>query len=171
MSVNDDLPWIGPALRLICEARTRSIPVLGHCLGGQLIAKALGADVRLHPEKEIGWFPVRARTPFGTLPTEFEAFHWHGESFTLPSGAAHLFENDNSRYQGFVAGNCLALQFHIEMLPGMVETWAEQYADEIATASATVQDLEELTRDLGRRLQRLHEIADVIYDEWIRGLT
>jgi GMP synthase-like glutamine amidotransferase len=166
MSVNDDLSWIEPTLDLIRAAHARSVPVLGHCLGGQLIAKALGATVSPNPRKEIGWFPVRCRTPFPGLGGQFEAFHWHGETFSLPAGAQHLFESDTCRNQGFRIGNTLALQFHVEMRADMVPVWAKQYAAEIATPTETVQDIDAITRHLDRRIEKLNRVADAIYDAW-----
>src|SRR5689334_19649564 len=93
MSVNDDLPWIAGVLHLIRSAVSADVPVLGHCLGGQLMAKALGGSVRRNAVKEIGWGEVEvsdnseARNWFGPDVTRFEAFHWHGETFTIPPGA------------------------------------------------------------------------------------
>ncbi|HQT25146.1 MAG TPA: type 1 glutamine amidotransferase, partial [Burkholderiales bacterium] len=87
MSVNDDLPWIPLVLELIRDAVGKGIPVLGHCLGGQLMAKALGGEVAGNPSREIGWGKVDvivdAEKWFGGLGT-FEAFHWHGETFSIP---------------------------------------------------------------------------------------
>jgi GMP synthase-like glutamine amidotransferase len=89
MSVNDDLPWIDPTLELIREADRQGIPVIGHCLGGQLMAKAFGGTVTRNPVKEIGWGMVEAtgaaaRTGWA-IHAGFEAFHWHGETFSAPS--------------------------------------------------------------------------------------
>ena len=92
MSVNDDLPWIAPALELARDGVRKDVPLLGHCLGGQLISKALGGTVGTAPVKEIGWGEVHvadnevAREWLGDLQT-FLSFHWHGETFTLPPGA------------------------------------------------------------------------------------
>ncbi len=166
MSVNDSLPWIEPTLELIRAAHARSVPVLGHCLGGQLVAKALGASVSAAPLKEIGWFPVRCRVPFPRLAEKIEVFHWHGETFTLPVGAQHLFESDACPNQGFRIGNTLGLQFHVEMLADMVPMWAKQYAEEIAKPTATVQGFEAITRHLDKRVAKLHRVADAIYDVW-----
>ena len=97
MSVNDNLPWIAQELALIRQAMAMSLPVLGHCLGGQLISKALGAKVGANPYKELGWGNVQAIAIeeamhlFGT--TEFESFHWHGETFALPDDAKHLLSS------------------------------------------------------------------------------
>ncbi|MDH4286095.1 MAG: type 1 glutamine amidotransferase, partial [Gallionella sp.] len=98
MSVNDDLPWIPEVEALIRDAVARDIPLLGHCLGGQLISKALGGTVSRNPVKEIGWSEVAvadndiARGWFGEIKN-FPAFHWHGETFTLPQGATHLLSS------------------------------------------------------------------------------
>jgi GMP synthase-like glutamine amidotransferase len=95
--------------------------VLGICLGAQLIASALGARVYSGPEKEIGWFPVFAELAVpGTfvLPAMLEAFHWHGETFDLPSGAVHLASSAACRNQAFQIGaRTIGLQFHLETTP------------------------------------------------------
>ncbi len=130
MSVNDGLPWIAGELELIRQARAIDLPVLGHCLGGQLICKALGGTVGPNRVKEIGWHPVRSvRTAANArwskdLPEETSLFHWHGETFSLPEGAELLLENDNCDHQAFTIGNALALQCHIEMTAPMVAEWA-----------------------------------------------
>ncbi|MBT9613816.1 MAG: type 1 glutamine amidotransferase, partial [Burkholderiales bacterium] len=105
MSVNDDLPWIVPVLNLIREAVRQDIPVLGHCLGGQLISKALGGAVTKNPAKEIGWGEVSivdqaaARAWFGDAPDKFLSFHWHGETFSLPPGATRILESPHCANQ------------------------------------------------------------------------
>lgn len=176
MSVNDPLPWIPPVLALIRQAVDAGIPVLGHCLGGQLMSKALGGVVTRNPVKEIGWLPVQrydndmARTWLSALPSSFEVFHWHGETFSLPPGATALLKSPACANQGFVLGNSLALQCHIEMLPAMVSEWAAVGADDIAQPSTTVQSLAQMNVDLDARCQRLHRIADTIYSHWITGL-
>ena len=178
MSVNDPLPWIPKVLHLIRQAVAKNVPVLGHCLGSQLMSKALGGRVRRHRVKEIGWLPVQAvDSPVASkwlrgLPPRFEAFHWHGETFSLPPGASHILRSRYCRNQGFVIGNSLALQCHIEMTPDMVRTWAEAGEREIAQAqpSISVQRRARLLQSLHARNQRLHRVADVFYEQWIKGL-
>lgn len=178
MSVNDSLPWIPKVLRLIRQAVEKDIPVLGHCLGSQLMSKALGGRVRRHRVKEIGWLPVQAvaspqaSTWLNGLPARFESFHWHGETFSLPPGATHILRSRHCRNQGFVIGKSLALQCHIEMTPEMVRTWADAGEREIAAAqpSASVQRRARLLQNLHARNQRLHRIADIFYERWIQGL-
>src|SRR5882724_10640043 len=110
MSVNDDLPWIAPVLRLIRDAVDADVPVLGHCLGGQLISKALGGTVSRNPVKEIGWGEVTvldspaARHWFGHASKTFTSFHWHGEMFTIPPGAERVLSNANCENQAFALG-------------------------------------------------------------------
>jgi len=178
MSVNDPLPWIPKVLKLIREADAAGIPVLGHCLGGQLLAKALGARVRRHRLKEIGWLKCvasdspRARDWLNGLPPQFEVFHWHGETFEIPAGATHLLRSRHCRNQAYAIGKHLGLQCHIEMTPALVRAWARDGAREIAAAgpSETVQRRALMVSSLARRTADLHRVADVLYTRWIQGL-
>ena len=175
MSVNDDLPWIAGSLALIRAAHERSVPVLGHCLGAQLIARALGGEVLPNVVSEIGWLPVglvedpRQPAWCRSLPARFDAFHWHRETFSLPDDAVPLFFSDHCKNQGFSIGRTLAIQFHFEMLTEMVNQWADVYADELREPSDSVQSGSALTRKLGDRIAALHYIADQIYTAWMAG--
>ncbi len=177
MSVNDDLPWIAPALRLIRDAVAQDLPVLGHCLGGQLIAKALGAEVTRAPYKEIGWGEVRladeplAREWFAGLPPRFESFHWHGETFAIPPGATRLMSSRWCENQAFALGNTLGLQCHIEMTEELVGSWCASGAREIAASSSPgVQPAEAIRADLETKVAALHRVADAAYDRWTAAL-
>jgi GMP synthase-like glutamine amidotransferase len=178
MSVNDDLPWIGQVLELIRDAVRKDLPVLGHCLGGQLLSKALGGSVRANPYKEIGWGEVRvcdngiAREWLGELQV-FDSFQWHGETFSIPPGATRVLENAHCANQAFAIGKHFAMQCHVEMTEELIRAWVQGGAVEIkaAAASPAVQKPEEMERDTEARLQRLHEVADRIYDRWIEGLS
>lgn len=177
MSVNDDLPWIPPLLSFIREAIQLDIPVLGHCLGGQLMSKALGANVTPNPIKEIGWGEVRvhdsaeARYWFGDLK-QFQVFHWHGETFSLPSGAIHLLSSIYCLNQAYTIGKHLAFQCHIEMTAQMVKSWCEVGADEMKTAAESpgVQQVTALQDNLESRVHALNAIARPVYERWISGL-
>jgi len=178
MSVNDDLPWIAPSLALIRQARENAIPLLGHCLGGQLIAKALGGSVGRNPVKEIGWGEVTlSDTPlahawFGSAP-KFDAFHWHGETFSLPPGAELLLSSTHCRSQAFLLdGKHLAMQCHIEMTGEMVTDWCDIGADEIiaAASSPAVQQPEAMQIKLTQRIAALNDAAQQVYRQWIKGL-
>jgi GMP synthase-like glutamine amidotransferase len=178
MSVNDGLPWIAPALELARDAVRKDVPLLGHCLGGQLISKALGGSVSATPVKEIGWGDVRvadnevAREWLGDAQT-FLSFHWHGETFTIPPGATRVMENPHCANQGFALGRHFGMQCHVEMTEALVRSWLATGAAEIAAsrASPAVQAPDEITRELVPRLAALHEVANRIYDRWIEGLS
>ena len=175
MSVNDPLPWIAAEIDLIRLAMERDLPVLGHCLGGQLIAKALGASISANPVKEVGWLAVErhdnatARDWLGDLPETFEAFHWHGETFTLPPDAAPVLRSRYCEQQGFVKGKALALQFHVEMTIDMVLEWLDVGAAYLQPLSDSVQGAGQMTENLDRRIAALQARADVIYSRWLRG--
>jgi GMP synthase-like glutamine amidotransferase len=178
MSVNDDLPWIPPALDLIRSAVRHDVPVLGHCLGGQLMSKAFGGKVAANPAKEIGWGDVQvsdnavAHEWLGDVQS-FESFHWHGETFSIPPGATRVLENQVCANQGFTLGQHLGLQCHVEMTPELIGTWLRSGAQEIeeSRASAAVQSPEEIQRDLERRVAALNEVANRIYDRWTENLA
>ena len=117
----DEFPWLANEKRFIREAIATGKPVLGICLGAQLIADALGAKVLRNSHKEIGWFPlhltdVALTLPlFEGLPERFTAFHWHGDTFDLPQDATHLATSAACNHQAFLYGECvLGLQFHLE---------------------------------------------------------
>lgn len=177
MSVNDDLPWIAPVLSLIRAAVQADVPTIGHCLGGQLMAKALGGSVSANPVKEIGWGEVRvaqhplAREWLGDVST-FNSFHWHGETFTLPPAATHLASSPYCANQMFVLGqHHLGMQCHIEMTPELIESWCASGAGEIAACvSPAVMEVAAINQDLEQRLQALHQVADRVYARWVSGL-
>jgi GMP synthase-like glutamine amidotransferase len=178
MSVNDDLPWITPLLALIRDAMKRDLPVLGHCLGGQLMSKALGAKVGKNTCKEIGWGAVmvtnnaEAQKWFAGI-SAFDAFHWHGETFDLPAGATHLLASKYCQNQAYTIGKHLALQCHIEMTSDMVKAWCEVGANEVqgAWASPGVQSVTAMQESLTVKIERLNQISRGIYTQWLQGLS
>jgi GMP synthase-like glutamine amidotransferase len=163
---------------LIRDAVSRDIPVLGHCLGGQLISKALGGIVSRNPVKEIGWNKATvsdnqtARAWFGATRS-FEAFHWHGETFTLPTGATHLLSSAHCTNQAYALGKHLALQCHVEMTEPMIFDWCKVGLDEVATAtdSPAVQPIPVIQKQIADNLPRLHEVARRLYQRWLTGLV
>jgi GMP synthase-like glutamine amidotransferase len=176
MSVKDKQPWIEKELNLIRPAVHENMPVLGHCLGGQLIAKALNGEVTPSPLKEIGWHPVQrlANTAaddwLGTLPSQFNAFHWHGETFSIPEGATPILKSQHCANQAFAMNNTLALQCHVEMTESMVNEWVWLYQKELSSKSPTIQSVEEISQDLTGRVVDLQKAAEVIYMRWLQPL-
>jgi GMP synthase-like glutamine amidotransferase len=132
MSVNDDLPFLHREMEFIRQAIARRQPILGICLGAQLIARALGAAVRRNSAKEIGWYGLHFAEAaagdrlFDGLSME-TVFHWHGETFDLPPGAELLASSGLCRNQAFRAGDRVyGLQFHLEVTPRMIADWCVQ---------------------------------------------
>jgi GMP synthase-like glutamine amidotransferase len=174
MSVNDDLPWIPPMLELARASVSGDVPVIGHCLGGQLLSKALGGRVTRNAVKEIGWGEVRvtdapAARPWGPAGT-FLSYHWHGETFSIPQGATRIWASDHCDNQAFVIGKAIGMQCHIEMTDDMIESWCETGAGEIEQAlgsSPAVQTPDAMRVDLAARLDALHKVADSVYDHWL----
>ncbi|MGO9982865.1 MAG: type 1 glutamine amidotransferase [Rhodomicrobium sp.] len=138
MSANDEAhySWLGLEIALVRDAIGAGKTVFGVCLGAQIIAKALGARVYAAPQKEIGWFPVERTASghaiFDGVPTRITVFHWHGETFDLPAGAAHLAQTFSTPNQGFAFGDrVLGLQFHMEATAESVASLLENAAGEI----------------------------------------
>jgi GMP synthase-like glutamine amidotransferase len=180
MSVNDTLPWIEPILHLVRDAVNHSVPVLGHCLGGQIMSKALGGTITRNPVKEIGWGQVSkvdnklAPDWLGNLPKEFEVFQWHGETFSLPLGAQHLLKSQYCANQAYLLDNRhLGLQCHVEMTDAMIRAWCDAGSGEIheSLLSPAVQSPEVMQADMASRLTRLNQVAEVLYSRWIQGLV
>lgn len=177
MSVNDDLPWIPKSLALISDAYAKDIPLLGHCLGGQLMSKALGGEVTKNPVKELGWGSTEvadnatARMWFGDIRA-FDSFHWHGETFSLPPDSIHLLSSAHCANQAFAVGKHLAMQCHVEMTEQMIQEWAVAGAGEVAASarSPAVQSVETMQAQMHDKLPELHRVATQLYQHWIRGL-
>ncbi len=176
MSVNDALAWIPPVLALIRASIDAGIPVIGHCLGGQLMSRALGGVVSRNPVKEIGWGQVtvadsaEAARWFGAMPG-FLAFHWHGETFSVPPGAVRLLASPYCENQAFALGPHLALQCHVEMSAELIRTWCENWEQEVRGASsASVQTPAQMLISLDQRVLALNAVADCVYARWSEGL-
>jgi GMP synthase (glutamine-hydrolysing) len=133
MSANDDLPGLRDELALIEKDLRDEVPMLGICLGSQLIAKALGARVYRNAQLEIGWEPVWFTSSahndvlLGGMASPETFFHWHGETFDLPSGAAWLAYSEKCRHQAYRYGpRVYGIQFHPEITAEMIEDWCAQ---------------------------------------------
>jgi GMP synthase-like glutamine amidotransferase len=137
MSANDEavLPWIRREKEFIRNAVRNDIPMVGICLGAQLIASALGARVYRNTQTEIGWFPIEAtpRTENSfSFPKQCRVFHWHGETFDLPSGSVHLARSRGCENQAFQIGrHVIGLQFHLETTPESIRRLIENCHGEL----------------------------------------
>jgi GMP synthase-like glutamine amidotransferase len=167
MSANDNLPYLQQEMRYIAQAVSYGKPVLGVCLGAQLIAKALGARVYPNAVKEIGWFDVGFTDAaakdalFADLGGPETVFHWHGETFDLPRGAELLASSERCRNQAFRASRrAWGLQFHLEVTPAMIEDWCQQ--------DANCGDVRELSEPIDARANaaRLRELAGTVFSRW-----
>ena len=141
MSVHDEAEssWLVEEKEAIRSALNAGIPMLGLCLGAQLIAEVLGGQVTRNKEPEIGWFPVEgvSRTDDETFafPDEFLAFHWHGETFSLPPDARLLARSEACENQAFQSGrNVIGLQFHLETTPEAAEALVTHAAGDLVKA-------------------------------------
>ena len=140
MSVGDedDHPWLKTEKQFIRHCIDQSIPVLGVCLGAQLIAEVLGAPVTKNAHREIGWFPLSVNPVLKStaiadiFPDGLNVFHWHGDTFAIPPGAVLIASSEACRNQGFIVNDrIVALQFHIETTPQSASALIENCADEL----------------------------------------
>lgn len=178
MSANDPLPSLRRAEDLIRQAMAEGQPVIGHCLGGQLMARALGARVVDSPAPEVGWHPIdllpgaASRHWFGER-TAATVFQWHYEAFELPSGAEPLARSAACPHQAFAIGPHLGLQFHLEVDADKVRGWAA--ADDPRWQAACdrhpgVQGAAALHQGLARALAAHQALADRVYTRWLAGV-
>jgi GMP synthase (glutamine-hydrolysing) len=165
-SANDPDPGLAGEMNLIGEAVEKNIPVLGICLGAQLIARTLGARVYRNPDKEIGWAPVyfkdaaKGDPVLGSFASPTTFFHWHGETFDLPSGAEWLAYSDLCRHQAFRYGrNVYGVQFHPEIEPAMIIDWSEQ--------PANCGDVAEFPKPLDPNAYDSATLARTVLDGWL----
>ena len=137
MNVSDDAsyPWLLEEKVFIRKVMLTEVPVLGICLGAQLIANALGSRIFTNKYKEIGWFPielVNENCELLPFPKRFPAFHWHEDTFDLPKGATCLMRSEGCENQGFIIGeNVIGLQFHLETTQQEVEQMFENCKNDI----------------------------------------
>ena len=158
MGVDDERkhPWLVEEKRFIERAIVTGKTVLGVCLGAQLVACVLGAQVYRNADKEIGWFPVQLSDAathssfFSKLPSRLEVFHWHGDTFDLPAGAVHIARSHACQNQAFVLDErVVGLQFHLEMTPHTAEELIRHCRHELVPARF-IQTAEEMLAD-GKR--------------------
>ncbi len=176
MSANDQdqYPFLRKEIPFLRRMLKLGKPVMGVCLGAQLMAKALGARVYPGPYKEIGWYFLtqtpagRADPLFSLLDPCFLVFQWHGETFDLPSGGVCLAGNPVYPHQAFRFGQwAYGLQFHFEVTQEMIKTWVKQWADEIKEAKPQPLTARDILQDGRIYLERLHRQGDRFFSGYL----
>jgi GMP synthase (glutamine-hydrolysing) len=170
----DRYPFLVEEMRLIERALAAAKPILGVCLGSQLLAATLGARVVKGPQKEIGWFPVtltdaaRADALFAGTPSSFIAYHWHGDVFDCPSGAVSLARSALTECQAFRYGtNAYGLLFHLEVTEPLIADMVRTFAGELREAGLSG---EEILRQAERHVPDLRRIGQTVFRAWTRLL-
>jgi GMP synthase-like glutamine amidotransferase len=168
MSVNDEdkFPWLALEKQFVREVIESGKPVLGICLGAQIIAKAMGAKVFPNQQKEIGWFPIHAVSSIEdavfSFPQSETVFHWHGETFDLPPGAIRLAKSEGCENQAFQLGKrVIGLQFHLETTPESAREIVSHCRDELVP-SRYVQTEEEILSANSDRYKSINELMGSI---------
>lgn len=179
MSANDEGPYphLKKVYRLFQEAYEKDLPTLGSCLGGQLMAKALGASVTHNPVKEIGWFTLRLtadglKSPlFNGIPEGIPVFHWHRDTFSLTSCSNLLASTQTCAHQACSFGlNSYALQFHLEITPEIIKKWIGAWSDELVEANGCGA-VENVLEETGSVWSRYRILANQIINNWLTGIS
>ncbi|HNX04795.1 MAG TPA: type 1 glutamine amidotransferase [Opitutales bacterium] len=175
MNVDEDAkyPWLAPEKELIAQHIKTGGRVFGVCLGGQLIARAMGAPVTKNARKEIGWHLVhfhptaRKSGPFKDFPETLTALQWHGDTFAIPSGARHVASSDVCAHQAFTIGReVIALQFHFEAEEKEVRDFVACFDDELAEGGPYVQKGEEIVAGLTPYAEPCKQALYQLLDRW-----
>ena len=166
----DRYPHLRSELRLIEAALRACVPIIGVCLGSQLLAAALGARVYPAPQKEIGWYDVRLRESaradrlWRGVAQTFTPLHWHGDVFDLPAGAVALAASALTEHQAFRYGaNAYGLLFHLEMERRQIAAMVETFRDEVVGAGVAP---ETILADTAACQPRAKEVGAVVFERW-----
>ncbi len=166
----DRYPFIRDELALIESALKDEKPILGVCLGSQLLAATLGASVRRGSAKELGWYPVRMSAEakedrlLRDAPETFMALHWHGDVFDLPRGAVALASSQMTPLQAFRYGEkAYGFLFHMEVTAEAISAMVREFSDEVREAGA---DGQRIIAEGERHLPSLSALAARVFSRW-----
>jgi GMP synthase (glutamine-hydrolysing) len=169
-------PWMAQELQAIRKALDASLPVLGICLGSQMLAHAAGAQVFRGALPEVGWRPITLTAEgkkdplLEGLPETFNVFHWHGDTFTLPEGAKLLAGSDWFPRQIFKLGTrAYGFQCHLEVTEAMVKEWAKLYAKELVPAGGPT-PVERVEGGLNKNAAQLEALATKVFERFAKLL-
>jgi GMP synthase-like glutamine amidotransferase len=168
----EEYPWLREEKNFIAESIASKKIVLGVCLGSQLIADILGGRVTRNKYKEIGWFPVtltreaKSSPIFRTIPDQFFAFHWHGDTFKIPPGAARIAQSEGCANQAFEYGRVIGLQFHLEYLVESINLMIRNCGDEIVNGKY-IQKPDEIVSQISN-MHKIKEILNTLLDNMER---
>ncbi len=174
MSIHDEqeYPWLVDEKAFILSAIEQDKTVLGICLGAQLIASVLGATISRNPKKEIGWFPVTRNSNSNRewhkiFPEKLNAFHWHGETFSLPKNAELIYSSEACENQGFIFGHkVVALQFHMETTAESAMALIKHCAEELVEGRY-IQTKEALLRADGSEYSAINSVMEKLIEKLI----
>ena len=178
MGVYDEAayPFLRAEQHFLRCAMAQDVPLLGICLGSQLLAKALGARVYRNAQKEIGWYtvdltPAGAADPlFAGLPLSLPVFQWHSDAFDLPAGARPLASSPLCAHQAFRYGDRVyGLLFHLELTPAMIHTWIETFQDELLSLRGTINP-ERIVAELPRRFAAYQQVGTRVFANLVEQL-
>ncbi len=176
MSVHDEeiYPWLKKEKQHIKQAIENKKPILGICLGAQLIADALGAEISNAPVKEIGWLPIAwsdeamGNKILAGINSAMNVLHWHGEQFSIPEGATHLASSKACANQAFLYGsNIIGLQFHLEMDENSINEIIKNCGNEIATPSPAIQSAETI-KEKSTNIAACKRALFSLLDNWLK---
>ena len=176
VDMTDEYPHLATEVRLIQRAADQGIPILGICLGAQLIAKAMGAQVRKNPVKEIGWYNIALTDAGKTDPVMRHIedsrliFEWHGDTFDIPDCAVHLATGATCAHQAYRIGeNIYGFQFHLEVDAALVERWLSTpvYQAEIESTNGQICP-DQVRRETAQHIDQLMDLSRLIFGEFLR---
>jgi len=167
-SANDNLPYLNDEQKLIRQSVEKHIPVLGICLGSQLIAKTFGGKVYRGSKKEIGFFsdliPEANSSLFSGFEIPFTVFHWHGDTFDLPKGAVRLAHSQNYSNQAFQYQSAVGLQFHLEVNEEMVNLWLDKTEEKLQNIPYI--DPEKIRLDIDENIPKVKTNMENFYNNF-----